>query len=449
MIITGKAIPRRRFLRGMGVTVALPLLESMIPAFAPVHFTVANPIRRLGLIFFPMGMIPAPWIPATTGNIAQLTPSLKALTPVLSHMTVNTNLELKNSISESNGNHALSNCGFLSAARAKMTEGRDYYLATTVDQIAAKAIGRETLFPSLELGTELLSVVGACDNGYACAYQDCLSWSSPTTPLPMEADPRVLFERLFGDGSSPEQRLATLRQSGSLLDWVMDDMSRLQRTLGPADRIALGEYLDTIREVERRIQNAEELAGKADKPLPARPASVPPEWEDHVKLMFDLQVLALRADLSRVITFQLAREASSRTYPNIGVPEPHHPLSHHRNVPIAIDKLAKINAYHVSLIGYFLEKLKATSDGDGSLLDHSLFLIGSGMGNSDAHTHSNLPILVAGGGGGHRGGRHIKYDGPTPLANLHLTLLEKAGVTIDRFGDSSGKIGELFEPLSM
>jgi hypothetical protein len=421
----------------------------MIPALASAKSAPSESVRKLGFVFFPMGMIPGPWIPSTEGKLTELTPSLKALEPVLNQVTVITNLELKNSISESNGNHALSNCGFLSAARAKMTEGSDYYLATTADQLAARAIGKDSLFPSLELGTELLSVVGACDNGYACVYQNCLSWSSPTTPLPMEADPRVVFERLFGDGSSPADRQASLRQSGSLLDWVMEDFGRLQRTLGPSDRHLLDEYADTIREVERRIQNAEEQAGKSNGPLPPHPASVPPEWEDHVKLMFDLQVLAFRADLTRVITFQLAREASSRTYPQIGVPEPHHPLSHHRNVPIAIDKLAKINAYHVSLIAYFLEKLKATEDGNGSLLDHSLLLIGSGMGNSDAHTHSNLPILVAGGGGGHRGGRHIQYAKPTPLANLHLTLLDKVGVAIDQFGDSNGKIGEIFAPLSL
>jgi hypothetical protein len=436
-------------LRGVGASFALPLLESMTPAFASTKITPAEPVRRLGFLFFPMGMIPGPWIPPTEGKLSNLTPSLKALEPVLNQVTVITNLELKNSISESNGNHALSNCGFLSAARAKMTEGSDYYLATTADQLAAHVIGKDTQFPSLELGTELLSVIGSCDNGYACVYQNCLSWASPTTPLPMEADPRVVFERLFGDGSSPAERQASLRQSGSLLDWVMEDFSRLQRTVGPNDRHVLSEYADTIREVERRIQNAEEQAGKSSGPLPPHPTSVPAEWEDHVKLMFDLQVLAFRSDLTRVITFQLAREASSRTYPQIGVPEPHHPLSHHRNVPIAIDKLAKINAYHVSLIAYFLEKMKATADGDGSLLDHSLLLIGSGMGNSDAHTHSNLPILVAGGGSGHRGGRHIKYSQPTPLANLHLTLLDKVGVAIDKFGDSNGKMGEIFDPLPL
>jgi Protein of unknown function (DUF1552) len=449
VIVTKKALPRRAFLRGMGVTLALPLLDAMVPALTAMSATAANPVRRLGFVFFPMGMIPAPWIPAADGKLAALPPSLKALMPVLDQLTVITNLELRNSISESNGNHALSNCGFLSAARAKMTEGSDYYLATTVDQIAAGTIGRDTLFPSLELGTELLSVVGACDNGYACVYQNSLSWSSPTTPLPMEADPRVVFERLFGDGGSPEDRRATLQKSGSLLDWVMGDMSRLQKKLGPEDRTKVSEYLDTVREVERRIQKAEEQVGTPGLPEPARPASIPVEWEDHVKLMFDLQVLALQADLTRVITFQLAREASSRTYPQIGVSDPHHPLSHHRNVPAAVAKLARINAYHVSLIAYFLQKLQSTPDGGGSLLDHSLFLIGSGMGNSDAHTHSNLPILVAGGGGGHKGGRHIRYAEPTPLANLHLTLLDKAGIHLEKFADSNGKVGELFEPLSV
>jgi len=446
MIVTKKVLPRRTFLRGMGISIALPFLQSMVPAFA----AAPSPVRRLGFVFFPMGMIPAPWIPASDGKL-DLTPSLRALAPVREQVTVITNLELKNSISESNGNHALSNCGFLSAARAKMTEGSDYYLATTADQLAAGAIGKDTRFPSLELGTELLSVVGSCDNGYACVYQNCLSWSSPTTPLPMEADPRVVLERLFGDGSSPAERRRLLQQSGSLLDFVLQDVSQLRRNIGPYDRNKVDEYLDSVREVERRIQNAEKGADPVVSNLspPALPVSVPAEWEDHVKLMFDLQVLAFRADLTRVITFQLAREASSRTYPQIGVPEPHHPLSHHRNVPVAVDKLAKINAYHVSLISYYLQKLQATADGEGSLLDQSLLLIGSGMGNSDAHTHSNLPILVAGGGGGHKGGRHIRFKEPTPLANLHLALLDKVGVALDKFGDSTAKMGGVFEPLSL
>src|SRR5688500_12809910 len=291
---------------------------------------------------------------------------------------------------------------------------------------------------------DMLQTTGQCDNGYACVYQNNLSWSSPTTPLPSEAHPRMVFERLFGEGGSLVERRAALRKRASLLDWMMEDISSLKRKLGPADQAKVSEYLDTVREVERRIQKAE--ADAATSSLPAdldRPLGVPAAYADHAKLMFDLQVLAMQGDITRVITFQLARETSNRTYPEIGVPDPHHPLSHHGNDPDKIARMAKINAFHVSLFAYYLERLKATPDGDGSLLDHSLLLYGSGMGNPNVHDHVNLPILVAGGAGRVKGGRHIKYAEPTPLANLHLTLLERAGVRMDAFADSKGKIDEL------
>jgi hypothetical protein len=287
-------------------------------------------------------------------------------------------------------------------------------------------------------------MVGQCDNGYACVYQNNLSWSSPTTPLPAEAHPRVVFERLFGEGGSALDRRAELRRRASLLDSVRDDISRLQTKLGPEDRTRVGQYLETVREVERRIQRAE--ASTVDQALPDldRPVGVPAAYADHARLMFDLQVLAMQADVTRVMTFQLARETSNRTYAEIGVPDPHHPLTHHGNDPAKIARMAKINAFHVSLFAYFLEKLKATPEGDGSLLDHGLFLYGSGMGNPNIHDHVNLPILVAGGAAGRqKGGRHIKYAEPTPLANLHLTLLERAGVRLDAFADSPGKVDEL------
>jgi hypothetical protein len=297
---------------------------------------------------------------------------------------------------------------------------------------------------------DLLSVVGNCDNGFACAYMNSLSWSSPTTPLPSEAHPRVVFERLFGDGGTADERRAELRKNSSILDWVMADMARLQRKLGAGDRTKVNEYLHAVREVERRIQKAEEQTADSSLPDLDRPVGVPASWEDHAKLMFDLQVLALQADITRVITFQLAREASTRTYPQIGVPDPHHPVSHHTNEPEKLAKLAKINGYHVSLFAYFLEKLKSTSDGEGSLLDHSMYLIGSGMGNPDVHDHENLPIVVAGGGAGKlKGGRHVRYREFTPLANVHLTLLEKAGVRLDTFADSNARVEEMLEPVSL
>ena len=441
MIITKKALPRRTFLRGMGAAVALPLLDAMVPSMTALARTTARPVRRLGFVYMPMGCDVTRWTPPEGSKLVELSPALESLRPVVDQLTVVTNLELKNAYP---GTHATSNAAFLSAAKAKWTESSDYYLGTTVDQIAAKAIGRETLLPSLELSMDLLQTVGQCDNGYACVYQNNLSWSSPTTPLPAEAHPRIVFERLFGDGGTAADRRAALQRRASLLDWIRDDVTRLQNRLGPADRTRVDQYLETVREVERRIQRAEPAT--ADQPLLDldRPVGVPASYADHARLMFDLQVLALQGDVTRVISFQLARETSNRTYPEIGVPDPHHPLTHHGNDPEKIARMAKINAFHVSLFAYFLEKLKATPEGDGTLLDHVLYLYGSGMGDPNVHNHVNLPILVAGGGSGkHKGARHIKYEEPTPLANLHLTLLEKVGVRMDAFADSTGKIDEL------
>jgi hypothetical protein len=441
MILTKKALPRRTFVRGMGATLALPLLDAMVPAAS----AAARPIRRLGFVYVPMGAHMPEWTPPGSDKLGDLSPTLRPLAPVVDQLTVVTNLELKNAYP---GTHATSNSAFLSAATAKWTESSDYYLGTTVDQVAARQIGRETRLPSLELAMDLLTTVGQCDNGYACVYQNNLSWSSPTTPLPAEAHPRVVFDRLFGDGGAADERLAELRKTSSLLDWVGEDIARLQKRIGPADRAKVGQYLDTVREVERRIQKAE--AETADSKLPAlfRPVGVPPAYADHARLMFDLQVLALQGDVTRVITFQLARETSTRTYPEIGVPEAHHPLTHNGGNPDMLAKVAKINQFHVSLFAAFLEKLKATPDGDGSLLDHTVYLYGSGMSNGDKHDHTNLPILVTGGGAG-RGRRHIQFAKTTPLANLHLTLLHRAGVRLDSFADSTGKIPELLEPLSL
>ena len=446
MIITKRAMPRRTFLRGMGLTLALPLLEAMVPAATPLIRTPANPVRRLGFVFMPMGCDQSRWTPPGD-KLDQLSPILSSLAPVREHVTAITNLELQNAYP---GSHATSNSAFLSAAKAKLTESTDYYLGTTVDQVAAQHIGQATQLPSLELAMDLMQVVGQCDNGYACAYQNNLSWSSPTTPLPAEAHPRIVFESVFGEGGSITDRQAALRKRASLLDWFNEDIARLQRKLGPDDRARVSQYLDSVRAVERRIQKAE--ADAADNPLPDldRPVGVPAAYADHARLMFDLQVLALQGDVTRVITFQLARETSNRTYPEIGVPDPHHPLSHHGNDPAKIERMSKINAFHVSLFAEFLEKLKATPEGDGTLLDHSLFLYGSGIGNPNVHDHTNLPIIVAGGRAtGMKGNRHIEYAKPTPLANLHLTLLDRVGVKLDKFADSNGKVDGLFEPLSV
>lgn len=449
MIVTKKALPRRTFLRGLGTALALPLLDAMVPPLTALAGTAADParLRRLGFVYMPMGCDITRWTPRDADTLDDLPPILSPLEPVKRHVTAVTNLELRNAYP---GTHATSNCAFLSAARAKLTESTDYYLGTTVDQIAAREIGQGTPLPSLELSMDLLATVGQCDNGYACVYQNNLSWSSPTTPLPSEAHPRIVFERLFGEGGSASDRLAALERRASLLDSVTEEIARLRTQLGPADRARVDHYLESVREVERRIQKAEAVAKDDALPDLDRPVGVPASYAEHARLMFDLQVLALRGDVTRVITFQLARETSARTYPEIGVPDPHHPLTHHGNDPAKIAKMARINTFHVSLFAEFLAKLAATPEGGGSLLDHSLYLYGSGMGNPNVHDHTNLPILVAGGAAGKmRGGRHIRYAEPTPLANLHLTLLDKVGVRLDSFADSQGKVNELFEPLSM
>lgn len=445
MIITKKALPRRTFLRGMQATLALPLLDAMIPAATALEKTPAKPVPRLGFVFIPMGCDHSRWTPSGGSELGELSPILSPLANVKNDLIVFTNFDLKNAYP---GTHSTSNAAFLSAAFAKHTESSDYYLGTTVDQHAARQLGKDTQLPSLELSMDLLQTVGQCNNGYACVYQNNLSWSSPTTPLPSEAHPRTVFERLFGEGGSVDDRQAALRERASLLDWVRDDITRLKGKLGKADRVRVDNYLTSIREVERQIQRAE--AGAADNPLPDldRPRGVPAAYADHAKLMFDLQLLAYQGDITRVITFQLARELSGRTYPEVGVPDPHHPLSHHGNDPEKVEKISRINTFHVSLFAEHLEKLKATPDGDGSLLDHTVLLYGSGMGNPSTHDHDNLPILVAGGKScGVRGGRHVKYEEGTPLANLHLTLLERIGVHMESFGDSDGKIDDLFQSV--
>jgi hypothetical protein len=447
VIVTKKALARRTFLRGAGAAVALPLLDAMIPSMTASAQAPAAPnrLRRLSYVYMPMGCDRSRWTPPGGEKLDQLSHSLAPLAPVREHVTVLSNLELRNAYP---GTHATSNSSFLSAARAKLTESADYYLGTTADQVAAQQIGKATPLPSLELSMDLMSLAGQCDNGYACVYQNNLSWSSPTTPLPSEAHPRIVFERLFGDGATTAERRASLKTRASLLDSVMEEFTRLNNELGPADRARVAQYLDSIREVERRIQRAE--ANAKENPLPdlERPTGVPASYADHARLMFDLQLLAFQGDVTRVITFQLARETSNRTYPEIGVPDPHHPLSHHGNDPAKVEKIAKINRFHVSLFAEYLAKLRATPEGEGTLLDHSLILYGSGMGNPNVHDHHDLPILVAGGAAGRmKGGRHLRFAKPTPLANLHLTLLDKVGVRLDSFADSRGKVDELFASL--
>ncbi|MFT5468986.1 MAG: hypothetical protein ACI8UO_004099 [Verrucomicrobiales bacterium] len=444
MFLTKKSLNRRTFLRGAGATLALPFLDAMVPAMA--NPAAADAVaKRLGFVFIPMGCDNSRWTPPGE-TLDQLSPILESLEPVKDRVSVFSSMELEKAYP---GTHATSNSAFLSAARARRTESTestDYHLGTTVDQIAAQQIGQSTRLPSLELAMDLMQTVGQCDNGYACVYQNNLSWSSPSTPLPAEAHPRIVFEMLFGEGASPEERRAALKQRASLLDYISEDLSRLKREIGPADRAKVDEFLTSVREVERRIQKAETQAADQPEPDLDRPLGVPAAYADHARLMFDLQLLAMQGDITRVTTFQLARETSNRAYPEIGVSDPHHPLSHHGNDPDKIARLAKINAFHVSLFSEFVEKLQATPEAGGSLLDNTLLLYGSGMGNPNVHDHRSLPIVVA---GGNRGGRHVKFDKLTPLANLHLTLLDGVGVDLEKFADSTGKIDGVFEPLSI
>ena len=457
MIITRKHLPRRTFLRGMGATVALPLLDSMVPALSAMAKTSANPVRRLGFIYFPHGSVSwakgpqNQWTPPGEGGPLTLSPILQPLSAVRDQMIVLTNMEHRNAQgngTDGNAEHTRSNASWLSAARPKMTEGADVLLATTVDQIAARRLCRDTRLPSLELTMENSFLVGNCDNGYNCVYVNTLSWASPTTPLPMENNPRLVFERLFGEGGTVDERRAEMRKDRSILDSVTEDMARLMRSLGAGDRTRVNDYVDAVREVERRIQRAEEQAGESTLALPDRPVGIPEEYDEHVKLMFDLLVLTWQADITRVFSLQLGREQSARTFPWIGVNEGHHGTSHHQDKPEKIAAIARINTYYSQLLAYFAEKLAATSDATGSLLDNSMVLHGSGMCNGNLHDHKNLPLVLLGGGAGRlRGGRHIKFPELTPMANLLLGLLDKAGVPADSFGDSDGRVD--LEPLSL
>ncbi len=443
MIITKKALPRRTFLRGTGAAIALPLLDAMIPAATAWADTPAKPKSRLGFVFVPMGTDHARWTPQGGEILDQLTPILSPLESVKDKVTVVSNLELQQSYP---GTHDTSNSGFLSAAFAKHTESSDYHLGTTVDQLAAKQIGQETRLASLELSMDINPLAGVCNNGYACVYQNNLSWSSSTTPLPSEAHPRLVFERLFGEGGTSLERAELLKSRASLLDSFNEDISKLKQKVGASDKNRVDKYLETIREIERQIQRTEATDTEEFVSDIESPVGVPAEFGDHARLLYDMQILALQADITRVISFQFTRELNNRTYPQIGVPEPHHPTSHHGNDPVKVEKIAKIGQYHMTFFAEFLEKLKMTPDGDGSLLDNTVYLYGSGMGNPSLHDHVNLPILVAGGKNtGLRGGRHIRYSKGTPLANLHLTLLDRVGVQLESFQDSTDKVETLFD----
>jgi hypothetical protein len=448
MIIARKSLPRRTFLRGLGATIALPLLDGMIPASAALRTTAAKPVRRLGVVYVPNGMSMTNWTPATEGAAFELTPILQPLAPFRDRLLVLSGLDDRLAFpraGEGAGDHARAAGTFLTGVHVKKTEGADIQAGISMDQIAATELGKATQLASLELAIETVELLGACDGGYACAYGNTIAWRTPTTPLPMENDPRAVFERLFGATESTDQaaRLARIQTNRSILDSVTEKVTRLERALHPGDRTRLTEYLEAIRDVERRIQMAEGQ-GARDLPVVEQPAGIPATFEEHAKLMFDLLALAYQCDLTRVSTFMMGREVSGRAYPEIGVPDSHHPVSHHQNRPAMIEKLSKINAFHVQMFAHFLETLRTTPDGDGSLLDHSMILYGAGISDSNTHFHDNLPIVLAGGGAGQlKGGRHLQYPQDTPIANLYLTLLDKMGFPTEKFGNSTGKLEHL------
>jgi len=441
--MTKKHLPRRTFLQSIaGASVALPLLDAMIPALTAQTRTAAAPKLRLGFVYVPHGAVLDKWTPIGDGSNFQLNQIMAPLEPFKQQMVIVSGLANKAAESQGDGggDHARSGPSFLSGVHPKRTEGEDVRAGITIDQIAAQRISQDTPLPSLELGTEDTGLVGVCDVGYSCAYMNSIAWRSPSLPLPMEINPRVIFERLFGDGSNAAERAQRKTEDRSILDSVTREAAQLNTGLGRRDRTIVSEYLDNVREIERRIQKAEkQVASQVE--VPDSPIGVPESFDEHAKLMFDLQVLAYRAEITRVSTFMLARDLSQRTFPQIGVPEPHHSVSHHGNNPAQIAKLAKINTYHASLMAYFFDKLRATPDGDGNLLDHSMILYGSSMSNPNEHNHFPLPLLVAGGGTGQlKGGRHLKFPERTPISNLLLAVLDKSGIHMDTLGDSTGKL---------
>jgi hypothetical protein len=430
---------------------ALPLLDSMVPAMRAAKNTAAASPVRLGFVYVPNGIIPAAWTPAAEGANFEFMRSMKALEPFRDRLLVMSGLAQINgrALGDGAGDHARAGATWLTGAHPKKTEGAGIHAGVSVDQVAARELGKNTQLASLEIGLDSPSLAGGCDSGYSCAYTNTISWRGPTTPLPMEMNPRALFERLFGDGDStdPVARMTALKEQGSILDYISGDIDRMETNLGVRDRSKLTEYLESIRDVERRIQKAEEQNASMKMPVIERPAGVPADFEEHAKLMMDLQVIALQADLTRVITFMIGREGSNRSYRNIGVSDGHHSVTHHQNDPEKIEKVTKIDTYHAKLFAYYLDKLQSTRDGDGSLLDHSLILYGSSICDGNAHTHHDLPLVMAGGAAGQvKGGRHIKFPKETPMTNLLLTMLDKAKVPVpEKLGDSTGELQRLSE----
>ena len=442
-IIVKRVIPRRTMLRGIGATLALPLLDGMVPALSALAKTAAKPINRLGVVYVPNGVIMKAYLPALEGAAYQLSPTLSPLAPFKDQVLVLSGLNCVPSPGRPGGAHAKASTRFLTDISPPTSE-TVLDAGVSMDQIVANELGKQTQLASLELAIESSETAGACDAGFACAYTNTISWKSANTPLPMQNNPRAVFERLFGDSASTDAatRFARIREERSILDSVIEEVARLRSSVGQADRTKLSEYLEAIRDVERRIQLAEEQRDQ-ELPLLDHPEGIPGNYEDHVKLMWDLMVLAYRTDMTRVITLMLGREFSGMTYPQIGVPDAHHPISHHAGEPEKIAKMIKVNQYHMTLFSSLLDKLRSTPDGDGPLLDHMTIMYGYGMADSNSHSPYDIPLVLAGGGAGTiKSGRHVRSK-DVPLANLHVTLLENLGVSMDRLGDSTGRLNIL------
>ena len=447
-IIFKKHLSRRTFMRGVGVTMSLPLLDAMVPASTALAQTAARARTRLALCFIPHGAVMNQWTPAATGPL-ELSPILSPLSAHKDRVVVLSNLAHAQAgpqgPGDNGGDHTRCPAVFLNGVHPKRTDGADIQAGTTIDQMAAEKIGQDTLLPSLELAIEDYSgLVGSCDVGFSCTYMNTISWRTPTSPMPMEINPRVVFDRMFGDGATAKERMQRIETQRSILDAVTGQVRRLQGDLGTKDRNRVAEYLDSVREIERRIQISERQAANPNLDVPASPTGIPDDFEEHTKLMFDLMAIAFQADITRVSTFMMAREVSYRTFPKLGISEAFHPASHHQNSQQRLAALARINTYHVSLVSHFLDRLKSTADGDGSLLDHSLVLYVSAMSNSNIHDHAPLPVLMAGGANGRiKGGRHLMYPEGTPMSNLLVTILNKAGVEQERVGDSTGLLSDV------
>jgi hypothetical protein len=446
MMITKKALARRTFLRGLGTAIALPLLDSMIPAMAGTSGATAP--MRLGFVYVPNGIIPKDWLPKTEGSGFEFMPTMKPIEPFREKLLVLSNLAQVNgrALGDGGGDHARAGATWLTGVHPKKTQGVDIHAGISADQIAAREMAKSTQFASLEIGIEEPYLAGGCDSGYSCAYTNTISWRSPTTPNPVQISPRAVFERLFGDGGTtdPEVRRKRSQQDRTILDYVSADLARMQPGLGARDKSKLDEYFESIRDIERRIQKAEQQSATMKMPVMERPAGIPDTFEEHAKLMTDLMVIAWQTDMTRVTTYMMAHEGSNRSYREIGVADGHHSVTHHQNDPEKIAKTQKIDEYHVKSFAYLLKRLDETKDGDGTLLDHSMVLYGSSIRDGNVHDHHDLPLVLAGGkSAGIKSGRHIRYKPETPMNNLLLTLLDKSGVPGETLGDSTGRVDQL------